>query len=156
MIIRLHSAPGVVVSVGLMCAVRTGRSLLRRLCWTLSLLLTVGFYASPAAAQNPKLVMEEFMVPAKDPGLQLYVRNKRPEGMTQFSPEKTVVYVHGATYPSETAFDLPLAGQSWMDYIPAKQLVMFGEGTHTIIMEKNRMQLFNAVQNFLEEKLNGG
>ena len=33
---------------------------------------------------------------------------------------------------------------------------MFGEGTHTIIMEKNRMQLFNAVQNFLEEKLNGG
>ena len=39
---------------------------------------------------------------------------------------------------------------------PAKQLVMFGEGTHTIIMEKNRMQLFNAVQNFLEGKLNGG
>jgi len=33
---------------------------------------------------------------------------------------------------------------------------MFAEGTHTIIMEKNRMQLFNAVQNFLEEKLNGG
>jgi hypothetical protein len=26
----------------------------------------------------------------------------------------------------------------------------------TIIIEKNRMQLFNAVQNFLEEKLNGG
>jgi pimeloyl-ACP methyl ester carboxylesterase len=93
---------------------------MRRLCWTLSLLLTVGFYASPAAAQNPKLVMEEFMVPAKDPGLQLYVRNKRPEGMTQFSPEKTVVYVHGATYPSETAFDLPLAGQSWMDYIASR------------------------------------
>ena len=38
---------------------------------------------------------------------------------------------------------------------PAKRLVMFGEGTHTIIMEKNRMQLFNEVQLFLEEKLNG-
>src|SRR3954451_18788597 len=83
---------------------------MRRLCWTLSLLLTVGLFAPPAAAQNQKLVMEEFVVPAKDPGLQLYVRNKRPEGMTQFSPEKTIVYVHGATYPSETAFDLPLAG----------------------------------------------
>jgi hypothetical protein len=32
---------------------------------------------------------------------------------------------------------------------------MFGEGTHTIIMEKNRMQLFNEVQLFLEEKLSG-
>ena len=94
---------------------------MRRSYWTLSLLLTVGLFAPPAAAQkNQKLVMEEFMVPAKDPGLQLYVRNKRPEGMTQFSPEKTVVYVHGATYPSETAFDLPLAGQSWMDHIATR------------------------------------
>ena len=32
---------------------------------------------------------------------------------------------------------------------------MLGEDTHTIIMEKNRVQLFNAVQQFLEEKLNG-
>jgi pimeloyl-ACP methyl ester carboxylesterase len=62
-------------------------------------------------------VTEEFMVPAKDPGIQLYVRNKRLEGMVQFSTDKTVVYVHGATYPSETAFDLPLGGKSWMDHI---------------------------------------
>jgi pimeloyl-ACP methyl ester carboxylesterase len=39
---------------------------------------------------------------------------------------------------------------------PAKRLVLFGEGTHTILLEKNRMQLFNEVQLFLEEKLNGG
>jgi pimeloyl-ACP methyl ester carboxylesterase len=72
----------------------------------------------PAIAQSgSKVVMEEFMVPAKDSGIEIYVRNKRPEGMTQFSPDKTVVYVHGATYPSETAFDLQLAGRSWMDHI---------------------------------------
>jgi hypothetical protein len=35
--------------------------------------LRLAFFAPPAAAQNPKLIMEEFMVPAKDPGLQLYV-----------------------------------------------------------------------------------
>jgi hypothetical protein len=29
--------------------------------------------------------------------------------------------------------------------------VEIGEGTHTIIMEKNRMQLFREVQRFLEE-----
>jgi pimeloyl-ACP methyl ester carboxylesterase len=72
----------------------------------------------PAIAQSgSKVVMEEFMVPAKDSGIEIYVRNKRPGGMTQFSPDKTVVYVHGATYPSETAFDLQLAGRSWMDHI---------------------------------------
>jgi len=65
--------------------------------------------------------MEEFTVTAKDdPAIKLYVRNKRPEGMTQFSPDKTVVYVHGATYPSETAFDLPLDGKSWMDHIASR------------------------------------
>ena len=63
------------------------------------------------------LTMEEFMVPGLDPGIQVYARNKRPSGMTSFTPAKTVVFVHGATYPSETAFDLVLDGQSWMDYI---------------------------------------
>lgn len=76
----------------------------------------------PALAQGGgRIVMEEMMVPAKDdPGIQLYVRNKRPEGMTQFSPDKTVVFVHGATYPAETAFDLPLDGKSWMDHIAGR------------------------------------
>jgi len=34
---------------------------------------------------------------------------------------------------------------------PDKRLVILGEGTHTIIMERNRMALFQAVQSFLEE-----
>ena len=36
---------------------------------------------------------------------------------------------------------------------PYKRYVEIGEGTHTVIMEKNRMQLFQAVQQFLDEKL---
>lgn len=66
---------------------------------------------------SPSVVMEEFMVPAVDPGIQLYVRNKRPQGMNNFTSDKILLYVHGATYPSETAFDLQLNGMSWMDYI---------------------------------------
>ncbi|MGE5640052.1 MAG: alpha/beta hydrolase [Clostridia bacterium] len=73
--------------------------------------------ATMIQAQPSKTVMEEFMVPASDPGIQLYVRNKHPEGMRSFSADKILLYVHGATYPSETAFDLPLNGLSWMDYI---------------------------------------
>jgi hypothetical protein len=32
-------------------------------------------------------------------------------------------------------------------------MVEIGEGTHTVIMEKNRMQLFREVQLFLDEPL---
>ena len=34
---------------------------------------------------------------------------------------------------------------------PFKRFVEIGEGTHTIVMEKNRLQLFREVQTFLEE-----
>jgi pimeloyl-ACP methyl ester carboxylesterase len=70
-----------------------------------------------SGTRDTALEMEEFQVPALDPGIQLYVRNKRPAGMKSFTPAKTVVFVHGATYPAETAFDLQLDGLSWMDYI---------------------------------------
>jgi pimeloyl-ACP methyl ester carboxylesterase len=40
--------------------------------------------------------------------------------MVSFRPERTLLYVHGATYPSSTAFDLQLGGMSWMDYIAAR------------------------------------
>ena len=64
-----------------------------------------------------KLSFESYSVPAKDADIELYVRNKRPADMKTFTPEKVLLYVHGATYPSETAFDLELDGFSWMDYI---------------------------------------
>ena len=64
-----------------------------------------------------KVVMEEYMVPSGDPGIDLYVRNKRPAGTTSFPANKILLYVHGSTYPSETAFDLQLNGLSWMDYM---------------------------------------
>jgi pimeloyl-ACP methyl ester carboxylesterase len=40
--------------------------------------------------------------------------------MSTFRPEQTVLYVHGATYPSETAFDLKLDGVSWMEYMASR------------------------------------
>jgi pimeloyl-ACP methyl ester carboxylesterase len=75
--------------------------------------------ASPAFAQSPKLVMEEMTVPS-EPGIEIYVRNKRPADMTTFRPERTVLFVHGATYPAHAAFDLKLDGLSWMEYIASR------------------------------------
>jgi pimeloyl-ACP methyl ester carboxylesterase len=70
-----------------------------------------------AARADTRIVMEEIMMPSSDPGIEIYVRNKRPAEMTSFRPERTLLYVHGATYPASTAFDLQLDGMSWMDYI---------------------------------------
>ncbi|MGZ3292677.1 MAG: alpha/beta hydrolase [Xanthobacteraceae bacterium] len=67
-------------------------------------------------AQSPKVVMEEMMVPS-EAGIEIYVRNKRPADMSAFRPERTLLFVHGATYPAHTSFDLKLDGVSWMDYI---------------------------------------
>ena len=35
---------------------------------------------------------------------------------------------------------------------PYKRYIEIGEGTHTIIMEKNRMQFFREIMNFLDER----
>jgi pimeloyl-ACP methyl ester carboxylesterase len=73
----------------------------------------------PASAQTPKLVTDEIMVPA-EPGIEIYVRNKRPADMNSFRPERTLLFVHGATYPAHTSFDLKLDGLSWMEHIAAR------------------------------------
>jgi pimeloyl-ACP methyl ester carboxylesterase len=73
--------------------------------------------ATAATAQQTQLVSEDIMVKSPDAGIEIFVRNKRPANMTSFRPERTVVFVHGATYPAHTAFDLKLGGLSWMEYI---------------------------------------
>src|ERR1044071_1734656 len=75
---------------------------------------------SAFAQQSPRVTMQEFMVPSSDPGIQIYVRNKHRADMKKFSADKTVLFVHGATYPAHTAFDLQLAGLSWMDFIASR------------------------------------
>jgi pimeloyl-ACP methyl ester carboxylesterase len=66
-----------------------------------------------------QLIAEDMMVPS-EPGIDIYVRNKRPADFTSFAPERTVLFVHGSTYPAHTGFDIPLDGLSWMQYIAAR------------------------------------
>jgi pimeloyl-ACP methyl ester carboxylesterase len=90
---------------------------LRRAGLFLGALVLVFCSASAVVAKEPTIVMEEITIPAADPGIELYVRNKHPQGLNKFPGEKILLYVHGATYPAETTFDLKLNGVSWMDYI---------------------------------------
>ena len=82
-------------------------------------LMAAAIAVGTASAQT-QLVSEDIMVKSPDAGIEIFVRNKRPANMTAFRPERTLLYVHGATYPASTAFDLKLDGLSWMEYIAAR------------------------------------
>ncbi|HIJ61892.1 MAG TPA: alpha/beta hydrolase [Rhodospirillaceae bacterium] len=72
---------------------------------------------APASIENVELsiVSHDHQIPSGTEGIRLFLRNKKPFGRTVFSPERTVLYVHGATLPSEVVFDLPIDGTSWAD-----------------------------------------
>ncbi len=77
------------------------------------------FFSAVVQAKSPKLQTTDTMIPSGDAGIELFVRNKHPAGR-QMSPDKILLFVHGATYPAETAFDLPIEGVSMMDLIAAR------------------------------------
>jgi pimeloyl-ACP methyl ester carboxylesterase len=93
--------------------IRLGTILLVILC----IVTLVGCAGMSSRRGELDLVTESYMIQSRDPGIQLYVRNKRPQSMTQFSGERTLLYVHGTSQAASTTFDLPLDGLSWMDYI---------------------------------------
>jgi pimeloyl-ACP methyl ester carboxylesterase len=87
--------------------------------WVMMIAAAATAMATEALAQSPRIIMEDMMV-TSEPGIEIYVRNKRAAGMNAFRPERTVLFVHGATYPAHTSFDLKLDGISWMEHIAAR------------------------------------
>ncbi len=95
-------------------------SVFRRVRFTFVILmcaLVLSANLAAEAAPSSGLVSEDLFVPAGDPGINIFVRNKHLKKLTKFSSDRIVLYVHGATYPAEPAFDLQLDGLSWMDFI---------------------------------------
>jgi pimeloyl-ACP methyl ester carboxylesterase len=74
--------------------------------------------SAPAHAQA--VTTETFMIPAADAGIRLHLRNKHLDGRGSFPAERIVLFVHGATYASETVFDIDLPGGSWADLAARK------------------------------------
>ncbi len=75
-------------------------------------------------------------------------------GKAYYDPAKITVptLLIGAEWDRDTP---PYMGQTLFPLLvnaPGKRLVQLPEGTHTIIMEKNRLMLFEAVQAFLDEQ----
>lgn len=55
-------------------------------------------------------------------------------------------------WDSDTPPDQGLSVFAALTGAPSRRYVLIGEGTHTLLLEKNRQQLYRAVQGFLEEK----
>jgi pimeloyl-ACP methyl ester carboxylesterase len=80
------------------------------------LMFVLGINVASYAASAPKIITKTFFIDASDPGIKLHVRNKYLSAKRLFPQKKIVLFVHGATYGSQS-FDLPLNGFSWMDYL---------------------------------------
>jgi pimeloyl-ACP methyl ester carboxylesterase len=86
-----------------------------------ALIISAGVASAQQAQPNPldvvpdKMPSKSYTIASNEPGIELFMRNKRLAGITSFGPDRTLLFVRGATYPSETAFDLPIEGASMMD-----------------------------------------
>jgi pimeloyl-ACP methyl ester carboxylesterase len=89
------------------------RVVVRTLAWAM---LAV---APQAPAASGALASEDFEVPALDPGITLHLHNKHPPLSASQRGAGIVLFVHGATFPASSTFDVPLRGASWMDRIAA-------------------------------------
>ena len=82
----------------------------------LAALATVALVGCSAMLPPSSVVSEEFMIPSQDPGIRVHLRNKHAAQQDAFGPDRIVLFVHGATFPSETMFDIDLPGGSWMEH----------------------------------------
>ncbi len=64
----------------------------------------------------PVLFDEKIRIPASH-GEELQLRHRRLTQQTHFDASHTVLMMHGATYSSGSLFDIPMEGQSFMDYL---------------------------------------
>lgn len=69
--------------------------------------------------KNNPIVTEYLHIPSDTPGIELYVRNKRPASMNTFSNEKTIVMVHGATYSIGSLYDVGWTASLFWTTLPA-------------------------------------
>jgi pimeloyl-ACP methyl ester carboxylesterase len=61
------------------------------------------------------LVCTRQLIPSDTAGIALQLINRRPDRVREFTADRTLVMMHGATFPSASLFDVPVGGESFMD-----------------------------------------
>ena len=63
------------------------------------------------------LLRETYLINSDTPGIQLQLIRKRRRDAGRASSSTTLMLIHGATFPSESLFDVPVDGASFMDVL---------------------------------------
>jgi pimeloyl-ACP methyl ester carboxylesterase len=80
----------------------------------------LAFLSVHAAARELSVKVREFRIPSLDPGIELFLRNESAEATKSFPERRTLLFVHGATFPGSSTFGVspPLGGSwSWMNFV---------------------------------------
>jgi pimeloyl-ACP methyl ester carboxylesterase len=67
-----------------------------------------------AHGAEPAVIAENLAVPGREAGITLRLRHVQPAATRKFPAARIVLFVHGATFPSSSTFDVPLPGGSWL------------------------------------------
>lgn len=87
------------------------------MCRTAVAIVAIGASAVGAAEQENAIVKEEFLVQGRDPGVKLFVREKRLMNLPKIAQENVVLFIHGLPSPASVIFDLAIPGYSWVEYV---------------------------------------
>lgn len=63
------------------------------------------------------IIKIDYRIPSDWADCHLLLRNKRLDGDADWCSQKTVLFVHGATYGATDTFDYEQEGESWMDLL---------------------------------------
>lgn len=69
--------------------------------------------------ESSRIVSETRLIPADTPGVRLQLINKHRDDLGRFTSGRTLVIMHGATFPSASLFDVEVGGASVMDLLAA-------------------------------------
>lgn len=72
-----------------------------------------------------QVIAEDLMINSADPGIRLHLRYKHLLHAAPANESNVLIMVHGATYASESLFDVPVAGHSLMDQLAFAGLHVF-------------------------------
>lgn len=99
-------------------------------------IVVVAFTIGVASAQQPKILSVDHTVTVKSlvpviagQNANIYVRERVQDGRTVPAADRVVLFVHGAGTPAEVAFDVPVAGYSWMAHLAAAGFDVFSMDT---------------------------
>ena len=82
------------------------------------------FSASASLAGPMKILKNDSQIDSSDPGIRLFVREKKAEG-ARATEDNVVLFVHGATFPSTPDFDLQYKDYSWADWMVQHGYVVY-------------------------------